>query len=616
MSYPSYDIIVIGCGHAGLEASSISLKHGLRVCIISLPGVDLASAPCNPAIGGVGKGQVVREIDCLGGAMGLLADKSAIQYRTLNTSKGYAVQSTRVQIDKELYSKNAEMYLKSFSNLTILREKVTGVSKQDDLFRVVTSNGNSNFSKKLIVTTGTFLNSKTHIGLIQKQEGRYNSVSSNSLKDIFSNVKSLPKQFKTGTPPRIDKNSIDFTSMIEQKSDDSTLNFHFQHKPFERFIKQTSCYLTHTNVNTIKIISDNMDKSPMFNGQISGIGPRYCPSIEDKVSRFSSQSNHHVFVEPESYSLDTFYPNGISTSLPLDVQYKALHSIKGLENAKITIPGYAVEYDVVDTTFLDNTLEHQDMRGLYFAGQVNGTSGYEEAAGQGLIAGINASRGILGDTKFTLSRYNSYIGIMIDDLISNKRDEPYRLFTARSENRLLIREDNVVNRLYSYRKKLKIIDSNIEYLENYVQACKVLMSLCKKKHLAGNKKHKYNLNGSNDFEKNAKSLSCYLQNPDYKIIDFLHKTLVSIGLQFDYRVICNVAIELKYEGYINKTKSHFDRIERFENKQIDFIKLLDSNNISTECKTRIREIRPKTIGQLKRINGIRPATVSYVVGTI
>jgi len=381
----TFDIIVIGGGHAGLEAAWISAQFGLRVGLVTSPGIGLASAPCNPSVGGVGKGQVVRELDALGGAMGILADKAGIQYRTLNDSKGLAVQSTRVQIDKDRYSQQAEALIASIPNITVVRAKLTGVERSEVGFKLI-AGAESFEAKKVVMTVGTFLNGKLHQGENQRIGGRVDVEAADSLTDIFRDIKTRPARFKTGTPSRILKSSIDTSQMDEQPSDPETRNFHCMNSPSERSSQQVSCYLTHTNLETLTIIRNNKERSPMYNGQIKGVGARYCPSIEDKAYRYPDRNSHHVFVEPEGLELDTVYPSGISSSLPADVQEAFIRTIPGMQNAIIKIPGYAVEYDVVDTTELTLGLEYRALPGLYFAGQVNGTSGYEEAAGQGWVA--------------------------------------------------------------------------------------------------------------------------------------------------------------------------------------------------------------------------------------
>lgn len=606
----TYDIIIVGGGHAGLEAAwSASMFKNLKIALITMPGVGIGSAPCNPSIGGVGKGQVVREIAAFGGIMPELADMAGIQYRTLNESKGYAVQSTRVQIDKDLYPKFAQEKLETVKNLDVVFEKVSNIIKNDE-FNIITEKSEYR-SKKLIVTVGTFLNGKLHIGSEQTLGGRLDCESSASLSGLFSNIKTLTERFKTGTPPRLTSNTIDYSVLEEQKSDYSVKNFSFQNKPFNRNIDQVSCYLARTNIDTMTVIRENLDKSPMYNGQIDAIGARYCPSVEDKASRYPDKNVHHVFVEPEGLKATTVYPSGISSSLPKDIQDKIVSSIPGLEKANIEKYGYAVEYDVIDTTLLDHTLEHQDHSGLYFAGQVNGTSGYEEAAGQGLIAGYNASLNLLGFEKLILNRNNSYIGVMVEDLISNKRDEPYRLFTARSENRLYIREDNAIERIAKYRKVARLNDYIDIFNDNFTKNTQILMNVLRGTFI-----------GPNDlFIKNADiklkrriSLSEMLKLANLDPITVLKSYLEFIGIKFNEHIISTVAITNKYEGYISKSDDHYAKMAKLDSLNLDWKELIQSENISFECKRRIEKIRPTSFGQLKIIEGIRPATLAAVAG--
>jgi len=612
----SYDIAIIGGGHAGLEAAWTSAQFGLSVIIITMPNIPIASAPCNPAVGGVGKGQVVREIDALGGIMAKIADRSAIQYRILNESKGYAVQSTRVQIDKEVYARVAESFVEDNQNITVLREKVLKTTRVGGDFIIATSESEV-IAKKVVVTTGTFLDSKMHVGESQEPGGRVDCETSASLSDIFEGIKSLGIKFKTGTPPRLKRQTIDFSVMDEQESDPRTQNFHYDHPTTERYIEQVSCHLTRTNDDTLGIIRDNKEKSPIFNGQIKGVGPRYCPSIEDKAYRYEDKNSHHVFVEPESHELDTFYPNGISTSLPKEIQLDFIRTIPGLEKAEIEIWGYAVEYDVVDTTRLDRTLQSQDLDGLYFAGQVNGTSGYEEAAGQGLIAGTNAALSLLGKEPLILDREVSYIGVMVEDLVSDKRDEPYRLFTARSENRLYVREDNTLLRLGPYRKELGLNTRLDKYIDNFELSYSALWDLSKNTTYKANPKNKayFEKMGYGPLSTNI-SLSELIKRAHLDPVETIQKELDINGLYFDEKVVRTTAISLKYEGYINRAEIENKKILRLAKKVVNWNRLVESENISYECKQRIKDIRPETFGQLQRITGIRPATLAYVAGNL
>lgn len=613
----SFDILIIGGGHAGSEAAWISSQFNLRVGLISGPGASLASTPCNPAIGGVGKGQVVREIDALGGMMGVVADKAGIQFRTLNESKGFAVQSTRVQVDKELYTQYAEELLMGCSNLTIIREMVVSVKRVGLGFDILTSGGTSISSSRVIITTGTFLAGKLHTGEEQTLGGRVDCERSVGLNDLLNEIKTLPNRFKTGTPPRIDKKTIDFSVMDPQDSDDSTRNFHSLSDSFSRTTRQVSCYLTRTNSETLSIIRANKERSPIFNGQIKGVGPRYCPSIEDKAFRYTEKDVHHVFVEPEGLNLETIYPNGVSTSLPREVQQSFIRTIKGLENAEILVHGYAVEYDVVDTSELSRQMEYENIPGLYFAGQVCGTSGYEEAAGQGIIAGINASLSILGKEPLILDRNDSYIGVMIEDLVSNKRDEPYRLFTARSENRLYVREDNTILRMNKYRKHLGLMSKLDFFQESILEEVEILEKLIDSTMFYAVDENKQYFISQNygTIESNI-SLKELLRRPNLNPVTVLEKECLRMGAIFNLDVIRTVAIAAKYEGYIDRAIIESEKINRMSKKKINWNEIIESKNISFECKLRIKQIRPETFGQLQRIDGIRPATLAYVAGNL
>lgn len=612
-----FDILVIGGGHAGAEAAWISSQFNLKVGLVTGPGAGIASAPCNPAIGGVGKGQVVREIDALGGLMGILADKAGIQFRTLNESKGFAVQSTRVQVDKDLYTKYAEELISKRENISIVRSMVNSVLRDEKIFKVFTEDGEVLTATKLVVTTGTFLGGKLHTGQEQMSGGRVQCRESVGLNQLFSEIKTLPNRFKTGTPPRIDRKSINFSAMEPQESDASTRNFHIMNDSFKRNSQQVCCYLTRTNSETLSIIRSNKERSPIFNGQIKGVGPRYCPSIEDKAFRYTEKDVHHVFIEPEGLDLETIYPNGVSTSLPKDVQESFIRTISGLENAKILIYGYAVEYDVVDTSELSRTLEYKSIPGLYFAGQVCGTSGYEEAAGQGIIAGINSSLSFLGKDSLILDREDSYIGVMIEDLVTNKRDEPYRLFTARSENRLYVREDNTILRMQKYRKSLGLNQAIDFFQDAILEEIEILEKLIEETMFYAvdfNKKY-FETKSYGSLETNI-SLKELLRRPNLNPITVLAQETLRMGAEFSSDVIRTVAISAKYEGYIDRAIIEGEKISRMSKKRIQWEVLADSKHISFECKLRIKSIKPETFGQLQRIEGIRPATLAYVAGNL
>jgi tRNA uridine 5-carboxymethylaminomethyl modification enzyme len=612
-----FDIAIVGGGHAGIEAASISARLGMSVVLISMPDVPLASAPCNPAVGGVGKGQVVREIDALGGVMGKLADRSAIQYRTLNESKGFAVQSTRVQIDKDRYTENAENYIQSCEGIRVIRDKVERISKDESSHFFIYSATSQYKSRKVIITTGTFLGGELHTGANVHSGGRIDCQSSNELSSILSSVAKLSKRFKTGTPPRLKLDTIDFSKLVEQKSDPTSIGFHWASSSEDRALPQVSCYIAHTNEETLALIRKNKEKSPIFNGQIKGVGPRYCPSIEDKAFRYPDRNRHHVFVEPEGLDLNTAYPNGISTSLPVEIQQEFVRTISGLEKAEIEVMGYAVEYDVVDTSKLNIGLEYGEVPGLYFAGQVNGTSGYEEAAGQGLVAGVNASFSVMGRERFVLSRHDSYIGVMVEDLVSNKRDEPYRLFTARSENRLFIREDNTINRISKYREELNLSEEVDFYQRNYLENYSLLKNLCQKYMYRPTEmnvevfgRYEYgNLTSNTTMEE-------LLKRSHLNPVKVLSNELTRLGAKFQPDVIRAVAISLKYAGYIERSDRDTDRVQKLAKMKIKWKEVVESKNISNECRQRINEVRPETFSQLQRINGIRPATLAFVAGNL
>ena len=609
----TFDITIVGGGHAGIEAAHIAAQFGLNISIITMPGIGLGSAPCNPSVGGVGKGQVVRELDALGGLMGILADKAGIQFRTLNDSKGFAVQSSRVQIDKDLYSQKAEELIASIPNITVVREKVLEIKPGQEFFEVITTE-RSYRTKKIIMTVGTFLNGKLHTGSNQAIGGRIDCEPSNGLTTLFSDIKTRPYRFKTGTPPRLDKATIDYFKLDEQPSDSTVRNFHCLHQPFERFSRQVSCFLAKTNPETMEIIRANKEKSPMFNGQIKGVGARYCPSIEDKAYRYPDKNIHHVFIEPEGLELDTMYPSGISSSLPQEVQEMYVRSIEGLEKAEIKVYGYAVEYDVIDTTDLKLTLEHIQIPNLYFAGQVNGTSGYEEAAGQGFIAGANAALNLLGLDPLILSRHESYIGVMIEDLTSNTRDEPYRLFTARSENRLFIREDNSLLRMFPYRAQFLLNTPLDSYQRKFLESYQVLTEFCDETMIPEYSPLMNEFAGVSELQQLNRRMSVteILKQAWLNPISTLERVVGYHGLTIQSDLVRTVAISKKYDGYIKRSESQYEKLKKMDGMHIDWESIYASTNISFECRQRIARIRPETFGQLKLIEGIRPATLAVV----
>lgn len=619
MTVEQFDIVVVGGGHAGVEAAWCASRFDqLQIALISMPEISLASAPCNPAIGGVGKGQLVREIDCMGGLMGILTDESAIQFRRLNETKGPAVQSTRAQIDKDLYSSKALEYLKLVSNLSLILDTLIEIEDEGGggaFYRLHCESGRSYRTKIIIFASGTFLNGITHVGDDQRSGGRYDDRPSGGLVQILQNDGLKVKRFKTGTPARLDIKSLDFSKMLEQPSDVSANNFHYLYRNKGRFQPQVSCYLTRTNETTMGIIRKNRERSPLFNGQIHGVGPRYCPSIEDKAFRYPDRNAHHVFVEPEGLFTNSVYPNGLSTSLPRDVQLDFYRSIQGFENAEILRYGYAVEYDVVDTSELYQTLELKRFQNIFTAGQVNGTSGYEEAAGQGLVAGLNAALKILGKEPLIFSRFDSYLGVMIEDLVANSQDEPYRLFTARAENRLFVREDNASVRMAPYRNQMGLCEEIDLYLRKFLHEKKLIMSL--------GTDIVFNHKDQSLFEKfdlgplqSDIKLADVIKRGHQDNVKMLSNILYELNLNLMDEVVEHCAVEMKYGGYIARSELENERIKKLSAVRISWEELSDNRNISFECRLRIKDVRPLTFGQLRQIQGIRPATLAYVAGRV
>ncbi len=611
MSKTIYDICVLGGGHAGAEAAWIASEFNLKVAIVTMPNVAIASTPCNPSIGGVGKGQVVRELDALGGLMGKMADLSAIQYRILNESKGAAVQSTRVQVDKVAYQENVLTALRGRKNLKIIELKVTKITKEN-VFKIVCENLSEILSKKLIVTTGTFLGGKLHCGEIQAAGGRANCENSASVSSLFQNILSSGIRFKTGTPPRIDKNSINYKILEVQPTDTGAVNFHCLSSPFLRTLPQTSCHLTRINQSGLDIIRQNRNRSPIFNGQISGVGPRYCPSIEDKAFRYPDRNTHHVFLEPESYSLNTVYPSGVSTSLPSEVQENFIRQIPGLEEAKILQYGYAVEYDVINTQMLNHSLMCKEIEGLYFAGQVNGTSGYEEAAAQGFIAGANAALSSFNQAPLLLDRNQSYIGVLIDDLVTTRRDEPYRLFTARAENRLHLRDDNAVLRMAPYRSKFGLNNEIDIFSRNFLNTQNLISKIVHSRVYKNSETESLKKRYPSELGVKNVALADLLRRPNLKPTAVLRQEAENDGVFISEQAINCAANTEKYSGYILRAGENLDRMAGLHRKKIDPEKLATCSNISFECRLRIKKFTPQTFGQLSKIEGIRPATLIYV----
>lgn len=591
-----FDIIVVGGGHAGCEAALACARMGLPTVLLTSNLDTIAQMSCNPAIGGLAKGQLVREIDALGGEMAKVIDESGIQFKLLNTGKGPAVQSPRAQADKKKYQFLMKKRLEEQKNLYIKQEKVNELCIENfAVHGVIGTSGLKYKAKAVIITTGTFLNGKIHCGESISSGGRSGEPASVSLSKEFRKFGFEVGRLKTGTPPRINSKSVDFSNLIEQPGDEVIQPFSFSTDKIER--EQVLCYITYTNQETHQILKSNLNRSPLYTGQINGIGPRYCPSIEDKVVRFADKNRHQIFLEPEGLDTNELYCNGISTSMPPDVQEEMMHSIKGLENADITRYGYAVEYDFIPPTQVNLSLETKQIENLFLAGQINGTSGYEEAAAQGLMAGINSALKIKNEKPFVLDRSEAYIGVLIDDLVTKGTKEPYRMFTSRAEYRLLLRHDNADRRLSRYGYKFGLI-SGVEWdaLEQ-----KEEMILKTKKHLESN------------FIDNV-SMSKYLRRPGNNFDALFEKDDVLSELNITKTVQEQILIESKYEGYIKRQQSQIDKFKKMEHYKIpDWIEFDKIPEMRIEARQKLHEINPVSLGQACRISGVSPADISVLM---
>ena len=608
----SYGVIIIGGGHAGCEAALASARMGVCTALISLDLEKIALMPCNPAIGGIGKGHIVREIDALGGQMARCIDKTGIQFRVLNSSKGPAVQGYRAQADKHLYKKEMRRVLESQDYLSLICDEVDELLFDNDSVKGLrTRSGLELNSRSIVITTGTFLNGRIHLGMKNSPAGRVGEKPSIKLSQSFLEQGFELGRLKTGTPPRLLGKSIDFSQCEIQQGDDDPKPFSFSTTKITQ--PQVPCYITYTNTRTAEVINKNMHLSPLYSGVIEGVGPRYCPSIEDKVVKFPDRVSHHVFLEPEGLNTDWIYPNGISTSLAEEVQWELVRTIPGLENADIVAPGYAIEYDFVPPTQLLPTLETKKVKGLFHAGQINGTSGYEEAAGQGLVAGINAALNFLDRPPFTLSRMESYIGVMIDDLVTKGTQEPYRMFTSRAENRLLLRQDNADTRLMGKGHKLGLV-SNEDYnfcLLKKETVEKEIKRLNTTKVVPNQQGKELVSKLGVKSLKTPTTLAGLLKRPEVtysQIIETFNGASVSklIGEQ--------VEIQVKYEGFIQRQKQVVAKQKKLESYRIP----TDFNyegipGLSCEVVQKLENIRPTTLGQASRISGITPAAVSIIM---
>jgi tRNA uridine 5-carboxymethylaminomethyl modification enzyme len=610
------DIVVVGAGHAGCEAAVAAARLGSKVVLITLDLTNPARLSCNPSIGGIAKGQIVKEIDALGGYTGIVADKSMIQFRMLNRSKGPAMWSPRSQNDRWLYSYYWREILENTPNLFLWKDEVIDIEPLNNYFIIKTKMGVNFRAKAAIITAGTFLNGKIFIGQVQITGGRLGEPAAHGLTESLKKLNIESDRLKTGTPVRIDGRTIDFSKMIEQPGDDNPSKFSYSDdtKPLE---KQRNCWITYTNEQTHEILKKGFHLSPLFTGIIKGIGPRYCPSIEDKIVRFSGKNSHQLFVEPDGWHTYEYYLNGFSSSLPLDIQIEALHSINGLENSHIIQPGYAIEYDYFPPYQLNNTLESKKIENLFFAGQVNGTTGYEEAAAQGLIAGINAHLKINNQQSLILSRSQAYIGVLIDDLISKTLDEPYRMFTSRAEHRLILRQDNADIRLSPIAHEIGLInDDRYNKLLEKLDFIKNVSEYLNKNSIEPDKINNYLSSITSSPIKQKIKWTQLIMRPEISILDLSKNFEVINNLIKDKpsHFIETLEIEIKYAEYIKKENELAEKLIKFDQMRLpqDF-DYQNIKNISIEARQKLIKIKPANIGIASRITGISPADIAVLI---